>query len=53
VEDALAALSQSGWEKVQAVGDGEEYRATLNDGAQASALAFDDSLVHGSLLTGA
>lgn len=35
------------------VGDGEEYRAKSDDGAQASALSLGDSLVHGSLLTGA
>jgi hypothetical protein len=38
---------------VQPVGDGEEYRVKSNDGTQASALTFGDSLVHGSLLTGA
>lgn len=53
VEEALAALSQSSWEQVQPVGEGEEYRATPKDGTQASALAFGDELVHGSLLTGA
>jgi hypothetical protein len=34
-------------------GEGEEYRVRSDDGTQASALAFGDSLVHGSLLTGA
>jgi hypothetical protein len=53
VEGTLAALRNSSWEKVQPVGDGEEYRVKLNDGTQASALAFGDALVHGSLLTGA
>jgi hypothetical protein len=53
VEDRLAALSHSSWEQVQPVGDGEEYRAKPEDGTHASALAFSDSLVHGSLLTGA
>jgi hypothetical protein len=53
VEDALNALRKSSWEKVEPVGDGEEYRVKSNDGTQASALAFGDSLVHGSLLTGA
>ena len=33
--------------------DGEEFRVKSLDGTQASALAFGESLVHGSLLTGA
>src|SRR5271166_4631638 len=53
VEDTLTALRNSSWEKVEPVGDGEEYRVKAKDGTQASALAFGDSLVHGSLLTGA
>jgi hypothetical protein len=53
VAGTLAALRRSAWEQVQPVGDGEEYRAKSDDGTQASALAFGDSLVHGSLLTGA
>jgi hypothetical protein len=53
VEEALQALRQSSWEKVDAVGDGEEYRVKSGDRTQASALAFGDALVHGSLLTGA
>jgi hypothetical protein len=53
VEGRLAALRDSPWEKVQPVGDGEEYRGKSDDGSQASALALGDSLVHGSLLTGA
>jgi len=53
VEQTLAALGHSSWEQVQPVGDGEEYRVKSDDGTQASALAFGDSLVHGSLLTGA
>ncbi|HEV8059003.1 MAG TPA: DUF6569 family protein [Gemmataceae bacterium] len=53
VEGTIAALSHSSWEQVQPVGDGEEYRVKSEDGTQASALAFGDSLVHGSMLTGA
>jgi len=53
VEETLNALRNSSWEKVKPVGDGEEYRVKSDDGTQASALAFGDSLVHGSLLTGA
>jgi hypothetical protein len=51
VEGALGALRDSSWEKVPAVGEGEEYRVK-SDHAEASALAFGDALVHGSLLTG-
>ncbi|MEI7688449.1 MAG: DUF6569 family protein, partial [Planctomycetota bacterium] len=53
VEDTLTAMRNSTWEKVVPVGDGEEYRVKSEDGTQASVLAFADSLVHGSLLTGA
>ena len=53
VEDTLATLRNSSWEQVKPVGDGEEYRVKSENRTQASALAFGDSLVHGSLLTGA
>ena len=51
VEAMLATLRNSSWEQVSPVGDSEEYRVKAENGAQASALAFGDSLVHGSLLT--
>ena len=53
VEDTLAGLRNSSWQQVKPVGDGEEYRVKSENRTQASALAFGDSLVHGSLLTGA
>jgi hypothetical protein len=53
VAGTVEALRNSAWEKVVPVGDGEEYRARSESGSQASALALGDSLVHGSLLTGA
>jgi hypothetical protein len=53
VEETLSTLGRSSWEQVKPVGDGEEYRVKPSDGVQASALAFGDALVHGSLLTGA
>lgn len=53
VEATLTALRTSSWEQVDPVGDGEEYRFQSDDGTHASALAFGDALVHGSLLTGA
>jgi hypothetical protein len=51
VEATLTDLRNSSWEKVNPVGDGEEYRVNSEDGKQASALALGDALVHGSLLT--
>ena len=54
VEQTLAALRNYVFgRRFRPVGDGEEYRVKSEDGTQASALAFADSLVHGSLLTGA
>ena len=53
VVGTVDALRNSAWEKVPQVGDGEEYRARSEGGTQASALALGNSLVHGSLLTGA
>ena len=53
VEETLQSMQNSSWKKVETVGDGEEYRVDSDKGVQASALAFDNSLVHGSLLTGA
>ncbi len=53
VEETLSALRNLSWEKVEPVGDGAEYRVKSADGTQASALAFGNSLVHGSLLMGA
>jgi hypothetical protein len=53
VEGALTALRSQSWERVEPVGEGEEFRFRSDDGTQASALTLGDSLVHGSLLTGA
>ena len=38
------------WEPTEAVGEGEEYRASSPQGDHASALVFDGVLVHGSVL---
>ena len=51
VEQLLAAAGDLPWEQAQAVGDGEEYRAESKRGDHASALALDDSVIHGSVMT--
>ncbi len=53
VEDMLTTLRTTFWKKTTAVGDGEEFRAKLTDGVEASVLTLKNVLVHGSLLTGA
>jgi hypothetical protein len=53
VEHLLRAASDLPWEQAQAVGEGEEYRAESPKGDHASALAFEDTVVHGSVLTAA
>ena len=52
VEKLLSGAGDLPWEESEAVGEGEEYRAESNDGDHASALAFDQTVVHGSLLAG-
>ena len=44
------AASDLPWEQSEAVGEGEEYRAESNRGDHASALAFHDTVVHGSVV---
>ena len=48
VHRLLEAAREAAWEAVEAVGEGEEYRAEL-DGDRASALYAQGSLVHGSI----
>jgi hypothetical protein len=50
VERLLAASRELSWEQTQAVGEGEEYRASSEKGDHASALVFDGAVVHGSIL---
>ena len=38
------------WERGEAVGEGEEYRAESKRGDHASPLSFHDTVVHGSLV---
>lgn len=52
VEQLLAAASDLPWEPTQAVGEGVEYRAESPRGDHASALVFQDIIVHGSVMAG-
>ena len=52
VEQLLATAGDLHWEQSEAVGEGEEYRAESDAGDHASALAFEQTVVHGSVLTG-
>ena len=38
------------WEQTKAVGEGEDYRAESKQGDHASALAFEDTVIHGSVI---
>ena len=50
VQELLDDSSHAVWERTEPVGEGEEYRAECGNGEVASALTFEDSLVHGSAL---
>ncbi|HEV8071428.1 MAG TPA: DUF6569 family protein [Planctomycetaceae bacterium] len=52
VEQMLQTTRAANWEATPPIGEGEEYRAEFPNGDQASALTFQDSLVHGSVLAG-
>jgi hypothetical protein len=51
VEKLLDAAGGLSWEPAKAVGEGEEYRAESPSGDHASALEYQGTLVHGSVLT--
>lgn len=51
VEQFVADAGQLSWEQADAVGEGEEYRAESKRGDHASALAFEHTVVHGSVVT--
>jgi hypothetical protein len=53
VERLLGLVGGLGWEQAAAVGEGEEYRADSPQNDHASALVFDDAVVHGSIVTSA
>ena len=50
VEQLVATAGDLPWEQSEAVGEGEEYRAESNRGDHASALAFEETVVHGSVV---
>jgi hypothetical protein len=50
VAQVLHALPGGGWQKTAAVGVGEEYRFDSEDDQHASALVFQDTVIHGSLI---
>ncbi len=50
VERALTGLSNLSWEPADPIGEGAEYRAESATGDHASALLFDGTLVHGSVV---
>ena len=51
VQQLLAAAGDLPWQEAQAVGEGQEYRAESKRGDHASALACEDRVVHGSVVT--
>ena len=50
VEQLVAAAGDMPWEQSEAVGEGEEFRAESKRGDHASALAFEETVVHGSVV---
>jgi hypothetical protein len=50
VERFIETTRSANWQATPPIGEGEEYRAEFANGEQASALTFQDSLVHGSVL---
>jgi hypothetical protein len=50
VERVLSGLNDLAWESAEPIGEGEEYRAESSTGDHASALIFDGTLVHGSVV---
>ena len=50
VEQLVAAAGDLPWEQSEAVGEGEEFRAESKRGDHASALAFEETVVHGSVV---
>lgn len=51
VQALLTILRNASWQKTAAVGAGDEYRFHTDDDKHASALVFNDTVVHGSLIT--
>ncbi len=51
VGQLVAVAGDLNWEQADAVGEGKEYRAESKRGDQASLLAFENTVVHGSMVT--
>lgn len=51
VQQLLSAADSAAWQKVAAVGEGDEFRADFDDD-HASVLSLQDTVVHGSVLAG-
>jgi hypothetical protein len=50
VEQLLAQLRVTHWEQSPAVGEGQEFRSDADSRTHASALVFDESVLHGSVV---
>lgn len=50
VEQFIATVGDLQWEEAKAVGEGQEHRAESDRGDHASALTFDQTVVHGSVM---
>lgn len=53
VEQLIANVGDLPWEQTPAVGEGEEYRSVSKRGDHGSALAFQQTVVHGSVVAAA
>lgn len=53
VQQLVRTADDLEWEQSEAVGEGDEYRAESEEGDHASALALDQTVVHGSVLANA
>jgi hypothetical protein len=52
IDQWLELKRAAAWQAATPIGEGEEYRAEFPNGDQASALTFEEALVHGSVLAG-
>ena len=52
VQQLVRTADDLEWEHSEAVGEGNEYRAESDQGDHASALAIEQTVVHGSVLAG-
>ena len=52
IDQLFKTTTSAAWQPTAPIGEGEEYRAKLGQGEQASALTFHESLVHGSVMVG-